>query len=98
MTTDRVALLRAIENLPPGYRLMIILHDIHGYEHQEIAEIFGCTTGNTKSQLHKARLRLRSVIGYPNNKGTSANRKRSQRSPTSSGKVIEMPQSLKRAA
>jgi RNA polymerase sigma-70 factor (ECF subfamily) len=62
MTTDRVALQRAIEDLPPGYRLMLILHDIHGYEHQEIAEIFGCTTGNTKSQLHKARLRLRSAI------------------------------------
>ena len=44
---------------------MLILHDIHGYEHQEIAEIFGCTTGNTKSQLHKARLRLRAVINRP---------------------------------
>ncbi len=62
-TTDRVALQRAIADLPPGYRLMVILHDVHGYEHQEIAEIFGCTTGNTKSQLHKARLRLRAAIG-----------------------------------
>lgn len=67
MTTDRVALQRAIEDLPPGYRLMLILHDIHGYEHQEIAEIFGCTTGNTKSQLHKARLRLRSAIDHGRN-------------------------------
>ena len=97
MTTDRVALLRAIEDLPPGYRLMLILHDIHGYEHQEIAEIFGCTTGNTKSQLHKARLRLRAVINRPNSAMTSG-RRDSRRSPVSTGKVIEMPRELKRAA
>jgi RNA polymerase sigma-70 factor (ECF subfamily) len=98
MTTDRVALLRAIENLPPGYRLMIILHDIHGYEHQEIADIFGCTTGNTKSQLHKARLRLRSVIGAPHDEALNGSRKRSQRTPIGSGKVIEMAPELKHAA
>lgn len=98
MTTDRVALLRAIENLPPGYRLMLILHDIHGYEHQEIAEIFGCTTGNTKSQLHKARLRLRAVIGRPNDEAESRSRSSSQRRPAGPGKVIEMPTALKRAA
>ncbi len=98
MTTDRVALLRAIENLPPGYRLMIILHDIHGYEHQEIADIFGCTTGNTKSQLHKARLRLRAVIGAPYDEALNGSRKRSQRTPVGSGKVIEMPRELKHAA
>lgn len=74
MTTDRVALQRAIQDLPPGYRLMLILHDIHGYEHQEIAEIFGCTTGNTKSQLHKARLRLRSVIDR--NRGEASRKKK----------------------
>ena len=81
MTTDRVSLLRAIENLPPGYRLMLILHDIHGYEHQEIAEIFGCTTGNTKSQLHKARLRLRAVIGRTSDDAVIPRRKSSQRRP-----------------
>jgi RNA polymerase sigma-70 factor (ECF subfamily) len=97
MTTDRVALLRAIENLPPGYRLMLILHDIHGYEHQEIAEIFGCTTGNTKSQLHKARLRLRAVIDRPKGELASV-RKRSRPAPVTSAKIIEMPQELKRAA
>ena len=78
MTTDRVALQRAIEDLPPGYRLMLILHDIHGYEHQEIAEIFGCTTGNTKSQLHKARLRLRSVIDR--RRGEASSKKKAQQS------------------
>jgi RNA polymerase sigma-70 factor (ECF subfamily) len=104
MTTDRVALLRAIENLPPGYRLMLILHDIHGYEHQEIAEIFGCTTGNTKSQLHKARLRLRSAIAQPEGGMVSA-RKSARRLPVRvarqsvrAGKVIEMPGVMERAA
>ena len=98
MTTDRVALLRAIEDLPPGYRLMLILHDIHGYEHQEIAEIFGCTTGNTKSQLHKARLRLRAVIGRPKDEVASASRKGSQHPPVNSGKVVEVPSAFKHAA
>jgi RNA polymerase sigma-70 factor (ECF subfamily) len=96
MTTDRVALLRAIDDLPPGYRLMLILHDIHGYEHQEIAEIFGCTTGNTKSQLHKARLRLRAVIGRP--KGEERNMNKKERAPANREHVVEMPESLKSAA
>jgi RNA polymerase sigma-70 factor, ECF subfamily len=98
MTTDRVALLRAIEDLPPGYRLMLILHDIHGYEHQEIAEIFGCTTGNTKSQLHKARLRLRAVIDGPKAGQMNARKQSSHRVAVDAGKVIEMPRGLKRAA
>ncbi len=98
MTTDRVALVRAIEDLPPGYRLMLVLHDIHGYEHQEIAEIFGCTTGNTKSQLHKARLRLRAVIGGAGGEQMNSRKKSSHRVVVDAGKVIEMPRSLKRAA
>ena len=97
MTTDRLSLLRAIEGLPPGYRLMLILHDIHGYEHQEIAEIFGCTTGNTKSQLHKARLRLRAVIARPETEAVGV-RKRSRRAPIGPPKIIEMPRELKQAA
>jgi RNA polymerase sigma-70 factor (ECF subfamily) len=48
--------------LPPGYRIMFILHDIEGYEHSEIAAIVGCSSGNTKSQLHKARKRLRQIL------------------------------------
>ncbi len=98
MTTDRVVLLRAIEDLPPGYRLMLILHDIHGYEHQEIAEIFGCTTGNTKSQLHKARLRLRSVIERPKGEALSLSKKSSRPAAVKNGKLIEMQQSFERAA
>jgi RNA polymerase sigma-70 factor, ECF subfamily len=56
---DRIELGRAIEQLPPGYRAVFVLHDIEGYEHNEIAQIMGCSVGNSKSQLHKARLKLR---------------------------------------
>lgn len=59
---DRVTLQRAVESLPEGYRMIFMLHDVHGYEHHEIAEFLGCTIGNTKSQLHKARLKLRTLI------------------------------------
>jgi RNA polymerase sigma-70 factor, ECF subfamily len=59
---DRVNLHTAIEQLPEGYKTMFILHDVHGYEHNEIAEILGCSIGNSKSQLHKARKRLRELL------------------------------------
>jgi RNA polymerase sigma-70 factor (ECF subfamily) len=62
---DRVTLQRAVDLLPEGYRMIFMLHDVHGYEHHEIAEFLGCTVGNTKSQLHKARLKLRSMIRRP---------------------------------
>jgi RNA polymerase sigma-70 factor (ECF subfamily) len=59
---DRVNLQAAIAQLPEGYKSMFILHDLHGYEHNEIAEILGCSVGNSKSQLHKARKRLRELL------------------------------------
>lgn len=59
---DRLTLERAIEDLPPGYRLVFVLHDVEGYEHNEIAEMLNCSIGNSKSQLHKARMRLREQI------------------------------------
>src|SRR6201998_2863343 len=59
---DRVNLERSIEQLPPGYRAVFVLHDVQGYEHNEIAEIMGCSVGNSKSQLHKARTRLRELL------------------------------------
>jgi RNA polymerase sigma-70 factor (ECF subfamily) len=59
---DRLVLERAVENLPPGYRIIFVLHDVEGYEHNEIAEMLGCSTGNSKSQLHKARTKLREVL------------------------------------
>jgi RNA polymerase sigma-70 factor, ECF subfamily len=59
---DRINLERAIELLPPGYRIVFVLHDIEGYEHNEIAEMLGCSIGNSKSQLHKARMKLRDLL------------------------------------
>jgi RNA polymerase sigma-70 factor, ECF subfamily len=59
---DRLQLERAIERLPPGYRTIFVLHDVEGYEHNEIAEIVGCSIGNSKSQLHKARLKMRDLL------------------------------------
>ncbi len=55
---ERVHLERAIEGLPPGYRAIFTLHDIEGYEHHEIAEMMDCSVGNSKSQLHKARMKF----------------------------------------
>jgi RNA polymerase sigma-70 factor (ECF subfamily) len=59
---DRLQLQRAIEALPPGYRSIFVLHDVEGYEHNEIAELVGCSIGNSKSQLHKARMKLRDLL------------------------------------
>jgi len=59
---DRLQLQKAVENLPPGYRTIFVLHDIEGYEHNEIASIVGCSIGNSKSQLHKARMKLRDLL------------------------------------
>jgi RNA polymerase sigma-70 factor, ECF subfamily len=59
---DRLALQRAVDTLPAGYRLIFVLHDIEGYEHNEIAEMLECSIGNSKSQLHKARLKLRDAL------------------------------------
>ncbi|MGH9402885.1 MAG: RNA polymerase sigma factor [Terriglobia bacterium] len=59
---DRIALNDAIGQLPPGYRAVFVLHDVQGYEHNEIARIMNCSVGNSKSQLHKARLKLREAL------------------------------------
>jgi RNA polymerase sigma-70 factor (ECF subfamily) len=59
---DRLHLQRAVSDLPPGYRKIFVLHDIEGYEHNEIAGLVGCSIGNSKSQLHKARLKLRDLL------------------------------------
>ncbi len=59
---DRVNIERAIGTLSPGYRIVFVLHDVEGYEHNEIAEMMGCSIGNSKSQLHKARIRLREFL------------------------------------
>ena len=61
-SVDRLNLERAMQALPAGYRLIFQLHDVEGYEHQEISNMVGCSVGNSKSQLHKARMRLRELL------------------------------------
>jgi RNA polymerase sigma-70 factor (ECF subfamily) len=56
---DRIALNVALAKLPSGCRAVFLLFDVVGYKHEEIANIFGCSVGNSKSQLHKARRKLR---------------------------------------
>jgi RNA polymerase sigma-70 factor (ECF subfamily) len=59
---DKIALENAIEQLPDGYKNVFVLHDVEGYEHEEVARILGCSVGTSKSQLHKARLKLRKLL------------------------------------
>jgi len=61
-SVDRITLRRAINELPEGYRTIFVLHDVEGYEHNEIARLRRCSVGNSKSQLHKARVRLRELL------------------------------------
>lgn len=60
---DKIALENAIEQLPNGYKNVFVLHDVEGFEHEEVARILGCSVGTSKSQLHKARLKLRKLLG-----------------------------------
>lgn len=59
---DRIALKKAIGELPNGYRNVFVLHDIEGFEHDEVARLLGISIGTSKSQLHKARLKLRGLL------------------------------------
>jgi RNA polymerase sigma-70 factor (ECF subfamily) len=59
---DKIALDRAIAQLPKGYKSVFILHDVEGHEHEEVAKILGCSVGTSKSQLHKARMKLRKLL------------------------------------
>jgi len=58
-TVDRLTLNTAIAELSRGYRVAFLLHDVEGYEHNEIARMMNWSVGNSKSQLHKARRKLR---------------------------------------
>jgi RNA polymerase sigma-70 factor, ECF subfamily len=59
---DKIDLQTAINHLAPGLRTVLVLHDIQGYRHREIAELLGYSDGNSKSQLHRARARLRKLL------------------------------------
>jgi RNA polymerase sigma-70 factor (ECF subfamily) len=62
LSPDRVDLERAIAQLPPGYRAAFVLHDVEGYDHREIAAMLGIAEGTSKSQVHKARMRMRELL------------------------------------
>ena len=62
-TVDRMDLERALAQLPEGCRTAFVLHDVEGLEHREVAEVLGIAEGTSKSQVHKARLRLRTILG-----------------------------------
>lgn len=59
---DRLDLERALAALPTGGRAIFVLHDVEGFEHKEIADMLGISDGTSKSQLHRARLRLRELL------------------------------------
>lgn len=59
---DRIALKKAIAQLPNGYRNVFLLHDVEGYEHEEVSRMLRISVGTSKSQLHKARLKLRGLL------------------------------------
>ena len=59
----RARLEKALADLPAGYRAVLVLHDVEGLQHEEIAEILGCRVGTSKSQLHKARAKMRDLLG-----------------------------------
>lgn len=62
MNAERLDLERAISQLPPGYRAAFVLHDVEGYDHREIAAMLGIAEGTSKSQVHKARMRMRALL------------------------------------
>jgi len=59
---ERIAIERAVGQLPPGYRAAFVLHDVEGYGHEEIGRMLGCDAGTSRSQLHRARAKLRASL------------------------------------
>ena len=59
---DRIALRRAMRELPEGCRQIFALHEVEGYQHHEIAKMLDCSVGNSKSQLHKAKMKMRDLL------------------------------------
>jgi RNA polymerase sigma-70 factor, ECF subfamily len=82
---DNMNLSNAIDQLPDGYKQVFILHDVEGYEHKEIAGILKCSIGNSKSQLFKARVRLRLLL-----QEVLRSRAREKRESTRTGVIAEL--------
>lgn len=62
---DHILLRRSLNSLKPHHRSVLMLHDVHGYRHQDISQLLGITSGASRSQLHKARVKLRMALGFP---------------------------------
>lgn len=60
---EHISLQHTLGTLSPRYRSVLVLHDLHGYRHQDISQLLGITSGASRSQLHKARVKLRSALG-----------------------------------
>ena len=72
-SVDRIALTRAMKELPNGCRKILLLHEVKGYDHREIARLLRCTIGNSKSQLHRAKMKMRNLLTLQKARaGTSA--------------------------
>jgi len=90
---ERMLLRNAVGQLSRGFRATLLLHDLHGYEHSEVAAMLGCATGTSKSQLHKARLRVRKMLSKclrkrPKSRAPStAHREPEERAETSAGQI-----------
>ena len=59
----RITIERALERLPAGMRQVLVLHDVEGFTHEEIGSVLGITPGTSKSQLFKARAKMRELLG-----------------------------------
>jgi RNA polymerase sigma-70 factor (ECF subfamily) len=85
---DRIALRRAIGELPEGCRKIFALHEVEGYQHHEIAELLNCSIGNSKSQLHKAKLKMRDLL-FPKRKAARRKPLRSRSETMNSAAAME---------
>jgi RNA polymerase sigma-70 factor (ECF subfamily) len=65
---EHISLRRTLHTLSPRYRRVLMLHDLHGYRHEDISHLLGITSGASRSQLHKARVKLRLALGAPGKK------------------------------
>jgi RNA polymerase sigma-70 factor (ECF subfamily) len=88
---DRIALRRAIRELPEGCRRIFALHEVEGYQHHEIAQLLHCSIGNSKSQLHKAKLKMRDLL-FP--KRRSARKRNAVKTTERSADLMSRDESL----
>jgi|KBSMisStaDraftv2_1062788.scaffolds.fasta_scaffold374527_1 RNA polymerase sigma-70 factor (ECF subfamily) len=98
-STDRLALRRAIASLPLGYRTIFVMHEVDGYGHREIARILRCSIGNSKSQLHKAKSKVREFLSFgPSEPGVRTRKARKTAKPIAAAVDNRSPIEIRSAA